>query len=112
MNASALENFSVNISNGWIISCSILTFGIITCAYLKSISNIHIKRKYKLDLQQQQKSMNSSETTKIECNKSKSLLLDDEDDYLDDDAWLVKKKEFLEKKQYISYYNQGKLYDT
>jgi hypothetical protein len=33
MNNSSLENLSMTISKSWIISCSILTGGIITCAY-------------------------------------------------------------------------------
>ena len=44
-----------NISNGWIIGCSILTCGIMTCSYLDGINNIlliHIKRKFKLQLQE------------------------------------------------------------
>jgi hypothetical protein len=75
MNASALQNISINISNGWIISCSILTFGIIRCIYLRSISN------------------NLSETKKLEDNNL-TLLDEDEEEYLDDDAWVANKKEF------------------
>jgi len=52
MNASSIKNLGINLSNGWIISCSILTCGIITCAYLNGISDLqllHMKRKYKLE---------------------------------------------------------------
>jgi len=45
----------MTISKSWIISCSILTGGIITCAYLNGLSNlpiIHMKRKYRLELEQ------------------------------------------------------------
>jgi hypothetical protein len=55
MNNSSLLNLSNNISNGWIIGCSILTWGIMTCAYLNGLSNIsllHMKRKYRSELQQ------------------------------------------------------------
>ena len=55
MNNLSLEKMSINISNGWIIGCSILTSGIITYAYLDGLSNlpiIHMKRKYMLKLQQ------------------------------------------------------------
>ena len=44
-----------NISNGWIIGCSILTCGIMSCVYLDGINNIlimYIKRKFKLQLQE------------------------------------------------------------
>ena len=50
-----LENFSIDISKSWIISCSILTGGIMTCTYLNSLillQQIHRKRKFKLELQQ------------------------------------------------------------
>lgn len=53
MNASSLENCSMNIANGLIIGCSILTCGIITCSYMNGISNIqllHMKRKHRLEL--------------------------------------------------------------
>jgi len=55
MNNSSLEKLSVNISNSWIIGCSLLTYGIISSSYLNGISNlslIHMKRKFKFDLQQ------------------------------------------------------------
>lgn len=39
MNNSSLEKLSINISNSWIIGCSLLTCGIMTYAYLDSISN-------------------------------------------------------------------------
>ena len=82
MNNSSLLNLSVNISNGWIIGCSILTCGIMTCAYLNGFSNIsllHMKRKYRLELQQS----NLPSLTK------------DED--LDDETWVAKKREFWKK---------------
>jgi hypothetical protein len=51
MNISSLEKMSIHISNGWIIGCAILTFGIITRTYLDSISNIHLMHmKHKLYL--------------------------------------------------------------
>lgn len=60
MNASSLENMSMNISNGWIIGCSILTCGLITSAYINGISNIqmlHMKRKFKEELKKLDKDM-------------------------------------------------------
>lgn len=63
MNNSSLERCIINISNGWIIGCSILTFGIITNAYLHGISNIsliHMRHKYKLELHQIEKANDSS----------------------------------------------------
>ena len=53
MNISSLEKMSIHISNGWIIGCAILTFGIITRTYLDNISNIqlmHMKHKHRLYL--------------------------------------------------------------
>ena len=53
MNISSLEKMSFHLSNGWIIGCSILTFGIITRTYLDCISNIqlmHMKHKHRLYL--------------------------------------------------------------
>lgn len=50
-----LEKLGCNLSNNWIIGCSILTFGIMSHAYLHNISNIHIihiKHKYMLELHQ------------------------------------------------------------
>ena len=38
MNNSSLENMIINISNSWIISCSILTCGIMTCVYINGLS--------------------------------------------------------------------------
>ena len=54
----------MNISNGWIVGCSILTCGMMTHAYLAGISNlpiIHMKRKYRLELQQIEKTMDLTE---------------------------------------------------
>lgn len=71
MNASSLENCSMNIANGWIIGCSILTFGIISCAYMNGISNIqllHIKRKHRLELKKLDQDIDAkllSETFKL-----------------------------------------------
>ena len=51
MNNSSLEKLSITISKSWIIGCSILTSGIMTCSYLHSIGNIpliYMKRKYHL----------------------------------------------------------------
>jgi hypothetical protein len=62
----------MTISKSWIISCSILTGGIMTCAYLNSLSNlplIHMKRKYRLELEQIKKSTNLIETNIKEENK-------------------------------------------
>ena len=59
MNNSSLEKLSVNISNGWVLGCSILTCGMMSYAYLNGIGElplIHMKRKYKLELQQMEKS--------------------------------------------------------
>jgi hypothetical protein len=87
MNNSSLLNLSVNISNGWIIGCSILTCGIMTCAYLNSLSNIsllHMKRKFRLELQQS----NLPSLTKDEDYDSEDL---------DDETWVAKKREFWKK---------------
>lgn len=47
-------NNSINkISNGWIIGCSVLTYGILTSTYLHAINDIqmfHMKHKYKKQL--------------------------------------------------------------
>ena len=51
MNASSIEKMTNHISNGWIIGCSILSCGIMTCAYLNGISNIPMKRKNRLELE-------------------------------------------------------------
>ena len=51
MNASSLEKMTNHISNGWIIGCSVLSCGILTCAYLNGISNIPMKRKNRLELE-------------------------------------------------------------
>ena len=105
MNASSLEKLSIDISNGWIIGCSILTFGIITCAYLNGVSNIpliNMKRKYRLELKQIENSINLSEKKNLKCNKLTSLVPftkidEDSDDDLDDDSWVAKKKDFWKK---------------
>ena len=55
MNNNILEKLGLNISNSWIVGCSILTGGIITHTYLTCISNLallHMKHKYKLELKQ------------------------------------------------------------
>jgi hypothetical protein len=44
-----MNNCINNISNGWIIGCSLLTCGIITSSYLHAINNIkmfHMKHKH------------------------------------------------------------------
>lgn len=49
------ENMVAKISNSWIIGCSLLSCGIMTCAYIDGLSKhpiIHMKRKYNLELQQ------------------------------------------------------------
>lgn len=51
MNKASFENLFINLSNSWILSCSILTGGILTCSYLKAINYLslfHMKQKYKL----------------------------------------------------------------
>jgi hypothetical protein len=61
MNASSLENMSVNISNGWIIGCSILTCGLLTCAYINGRSNMQLllmKRKFKEEFKKLDKDIN------------------------------------------------------
>ena len=53
MSTSSLEKCFADISNGWIIGCSILTVGMITSAYINSISNIsllHMKHKYRSEM--------------------------------------------------------------
>lgn len=55
MNNNILEKLGSNISNSWIVGCSILTCGVMTHTYLNCISNLallHMKHKYKLELQQ------------------------------------------------------------
>ena len=69
MNNSSLEKLSMNISNSWIIGCSILTYGIMTFSYLNGVSDlsiIHMKRKNSLELQQIEKTMDFSEKMKNE----------------------------------------------
>jgi len=64
MNNLSLENLSINISKSWIISCAILTGGIMTSAYLNSLillQQTHMKRKFKLELQQIEKVMDLRE---------------------------------------------------
>jgi hypothetical protein len=53
MTNSSLENCSIHISKGWIIGCSILTIGMITSAYINSMTNISLlkmKQKYKEEM--------------------------------------------------------------
>ena len=59
MNNSSLEKLSVNLSYGWILGCSILSCGMMSYTYLNGIGElprIHMKRKYRLELQQMKKS--------------------------------------------------------
>lgn len=68
-NYSSLEKFSVHISNGLIIGCSILTGGIITCAYLDGITDLslkHMKQKYILESLQKEKLIDLNEKIKNE----------------------------------------------
>ena len=54
MNNSSLEKLCMNISNSWVVSCSILTFGMMHYTYLNCINDklfIHNKRKNILELQ-------------------------------------------------------------
>ena len=76
-NKISIENLGVNISNAWIIGCSILTCGIITFAYLNGISDLqllHMKRKYRLEQKQEYEK-------EKECNKQ--ITIDDADNDLD-----------------------------
>jgi hypothetical protein len=69
MNNFKLEKISINMSNGWVIGCSILTCGMLTYAYLEGISNlylIHMKRKNILELQQIESLNDLSEKIKKE----------------------------------------------
>ena len=61
MNNSILEKHVFKISKNWILGCSILSSGIIVHSYLNSIGNIpllHMKYKYRLELQQIEKNIN------------------------------------------------------
>ena len=69
MNNNILEKLGINVSNKWIIGCSILSYGLITNAYLNSISDIpliHMKYKYKLELQEIEKNIDLSDKIKNE----------------------------------------------
>jgi len=60
-----MSNF--NVSNGWVIGCSILTCGILTHSYLNGLGNIppiHMKNKYRLELLEIDKSIDLSESKK------------------------------------------------
>lgn len=66
---NSLEKCYVNIGNSWIFGCSILTCGILSYAYLDGISNsylIHMKHKYRLELQQINYPINLNEEIKNE----------------------------------------------
>ena len=66
---NSLEKYYVNVGNSWIFGCSILTCGILSYAYLDGISNlqiIHMKHKYRLELQQINDSINLNEEIKNE----------------------------------------------
>jgi len=55
MNHFNFEKQSMNMSNSWILGCSLLSCGMMTYAYLDGLSNlpiIHMKRKYRLQLQE------------------------------------------------------------
>ena len=69
MNHFNLEKLSVNLSNSWIVGCSILSCGMMTYAYLDGISNlplIYMKRKYRLELQEKENSIDLSDQIKKE----------------------------------------------
>jgi hypothetical protein len=60
---------SINISNSWIIGCSILTCGIMSYSYLNSINNlqiIHMKHKYMVELKKIENSINLTNEIKNE----------------------------------------------
>lgn len=66
---NSLEKCYVNIGNSWIFGCSILTCGILSYTYLDGISNlqiIHMKHKYRLELQQINDSIDLNEKIKNE----------------------------------------------
>ena len=67
-----MEKFIINLSNSWIIGCSILTYGIISSSYLRGLGNIpliHMKYKYKLELKQAEN--NADYTDKIKNEEKK-----------------------------------------
>ena len=69
MNHFNFEKLSGNISNSWILGCSILSCGMMSYAYLDGISNlplIHMKRKYRLQLQEIEKSIDLQDQIKEE----------------------------------------------
>lgn len=71
MNNNILEKLGLNISNSWIIGCSILTGGIMTHTYLTCISNLaimHMKHKYILELRQIKNTIDLSDKIKNEEN--------------------------------------------
>lgn len=63
--------FLDSISNHWIAGYSILTCGMMSYAYLDSISNlplIHMKRKFILELQEIENSIDLSDKIKMKIN--------------------------------------------
>ena len=69
MKSSILEKFGVNVSNSWVVGCSILSCGIMKHSYLNCISNIplaHMKYKNRLELQEIEKKIDLSEKIKNE----------------------------------------------
>ena len=69
MNNNILGNLGLNMSNSFIIGCSILSCGIISNAYLNGISNIpllNMKHKHKLQLQQIENNIDLSDDIKNE----------------------------------------------
>ena len=69
MKSSILEKLGLNISNSWVVGCSILSCGIMTHSYLNCISNIplaHMKNKNRLELQEIEKKIDLSDKIKNE----------------------------------------------
>jgi hypothetical protein len=69
MNHFNFEKQSINMSNSWILGCSLLSCGMMTYAYLDCLSNlpiIHMKRKYRLQLQEIKKSCDLQDQIKEE----------------------------------------------
>jgi hypothetical protein len=77
---NSIGESSLNISNSFIIGCSILSYGIISSTYLSSINNLHIfhmNKKYKNELKQIDNSVNNIDTINSNdaINKEKGVIL-------------------------------------
>jgi hypothetical protein len=76
MKSYNFENMVINISNGWIVGCSILSCGMMSYAYLDAIGKlplIHMKRKYHLELSKTEKSTDNDNVNEKIKNEEKLI---------------------------------------